>query len=178
VVVEAGILEGSGRMNIFYLASVNRLGQTQKGKLVSQITAIKIATNGLEIQDYFSIDKHPEMKTISAIRSYAGQSKQDFVFIAGEQSILVLKLTKSLTFVEFHKFKSLLSGSIIDIDLLYLGMFAVCPTDRLVAVVNIPNNFTKKKEIDFTDYVIDKILLKRDRSIDSRRTDEEDGDQL
>lgn len=171
------MLEGSGRMNIFYLASVNRLGQTQKGKLASQITAIKIATNGLEIQDYFSIDKHPEMKSITAIKSFAGHNKQDFVFVAGEQSVLVLKLTKSLTFVEFHKFKSLLSGAIIDIDLLYLGIFAVCPTDRLVAVVNIPNNFTKKKDIDFTDYVVDKIPLKRDRSIASHRAHEQAGHQ-
>jgi len=160
------------------MASVNKLGQNQKGKVASQITAIKIATNGLEIQDYFSIEKHPEMKSITAIRSYAGQNRQDFVFVAGEQSILVLKLTKSLTFVEFHKFKSLLSGAIFDFDLLYLGLFAVCPTDRLVAVVNIPNNFIRKKDIDFTDYVVDKIPLKRDRTFSSRRAHEQDGHQL
>lgn len=172
------MIEESCRTNVFYLGSNNKLGLSEKGRVITQINALKITQNGLEIQDSFSLDKHTEMRTVCSMKSYSGTNKQDFLFVGSDQSILIIKINKNVQFQEFYKFKSLLSGPISDISFLNLNLVSVSPMDRLISLVSLPNNFETKKEIDFTNYTIEKTRLRKDRSTwNNTRDDEQDIDK-
>lgn len=148
-IVTGFIIEETSRTNVFYLASKNKVGIADKAKTQLQICALKMASAGLEIQDYFTFDpvKHADFKSIGAMRSYPAPNKQEFLLVAGEGSIILLKVTKNISFVEFHIFKGLNAGLITDIDLQGLVLLSCSPSDKMVTSLILPNNFTTSKQI-------------------------------
>lgn len=166
-VVEATMMEESGRTNVFYLAGKCKFNSgPDKGKTILVVSAIKFSSPNLELQDYFPLDKKPEFKNVGALKAINAPNKIDYLLVGTEQMISILKVNKEVTFSSVHQFNNLHSGLVIDLDLYATSLFSICPDDPHLSVVSLPANSKeptasseKRKVVEFTDPAISQITL-------------------
>ena len=147
-VIQATVIEESSRTNVFYMASKNKFGVGDKVKTAIQVSALKMVSTGLEIQDYFALElaKYPEFKNVGSMKSLPGSNKQEFILIGGEGSVLVLKVSKNITFSELHVSKQVNTGTIVDVDLQGLTLMSCSETDKFATVMILHNSTNQSKQ--------------------------------
>lgn len=167
-VMEPYVIEESIRKNIFFLASKNKLGGTQtnpdRGKISNQISMIKFGTKGLVLMNYFTFEpsKHPEVKSITCVKNYpytTSGDKIDILLIGCDQSIIILKMTKSEVFQEFHKFKMVANSSVEDLEWSNISIFISAKDSKEVSILTFNNNFNLAEavfDLDFKEYSTNK----------------------
>lgn len=166
-VVDATMMEESGRTNVFYLAGKCKLSAgPDKGKTILIVCAIKFSSPNLELQDYYALDKKPEFKTVGSLKAINAPNKVDYLLVGTEQVISILKINKDLTFSFVHQFSNLHSGLVMDLDLYGTSLFSICPDDPHLSVVSLPASSKeptasseKRKVVEFTDPAISQINL-------------------
>ena len=159
--VEGGVIEECSRTNVVYMGSTNTVGYGQEPRKEIQVTALKMASSGLEIQDLFTISSanYPTFDCITCMVSHPAPNKQEFLLVGGNMMILVLKLGKSYQFEHFFDLKVICGGSIYDVELANLNLFCAASDTSFIPVVSLPNKFSAMKKIDFTRYQVESFSL-------------------
>ena len=156
--VEGGVIEECCRTNVFYMGSTNNVSENKKE---IQVSALKMANSGLEIQDLFTLSKdaYPTFNCITCMVSYPAPNKQEFLLVGGNMMIIVLKLGKAFQFEHFFDLKVNCGGALFDIELANLNLFCAASDTSFIPVVSLPNNFSAMKKLDFTRYKIEEFPL-------------------
>lgn len=144
-------IEESLRTNIFYLAFKNKVGS----KIFLQIAPLKIVPTGLEAQDIFSVNTsgHADITEISCMQSHPMPSKQEFLFVGTDNSIMILKLNKTLFLQYFYRFRNVLEGSITDIILHKTTFIACSDSSNNIFTAKLREEFCLKGNmLDYSDF--------------------------
>ena len=143
------------------MGSTNTVGSSSENVREIQVSALKMASSGLEIQDLFTVSKgmHPTFNCITCMVSYPAPNKQEFLLVGGNMMIIVLKLGKAFQFEHFFDLQVTCGGQLYDIELANLNLFCAASDTSFIPVVSLPNNFSAMKKIDFTRYQFGEVSL-------------------